>query len=111
MPATLTTRRPETHPGQAYVLMTAAHNEEVFIEETIKSVVSQTIQPRKWVIVSDHSTDGTDAIITRYAKEYGFIQFVRVTRPPGRSFGSKGLALQAARSFLEELTFDYIGNI
>ena len=36
-----------------YVLITPARNEEAFIEKTIQSVVSQTILPAKWVIVSD----------------------------------------------------------
>ena len=40
----------------AYVLITPARNEAQFIELTIKSVVSQTVRPLKWVIVSDGST-------------------------------------------------------
>ena len=46
-----------------YVLITPARNEEAFIEKTIQSVVSQTILPAKWVIVSDGSTDRTDEIV------------------------------------------------
>ena len=46
-----------------YVLITPARNEAQFIELTIKSVVSQTVRPLKWVIVSDGSTDGTDDIV------------------------------------------------
>ena len=52
----------------AYVLVTAAYNEAAFIEETIRSVVSQTLQPRAWVIVSDGSTDGTDEIVEKHAR-------------------------------------------
>ena len=36
-----------------YVLVTPARNEAQFIELTIKSVVSQTVLPVKWVIASD----------------------------------------------------------
>jgi glycosyltransferase involved in cell wall biosynthesis len=50
-----------------YVLITPARNEPAFIEQTIKSVIQQTILPLKWVIVSDGSTDGTDEIVKRYA--------------------------------------------
>ena len=32
-----------------YVLITAAKNEADFIEPTIKSVVRQTLQPKKWI--------------------------------------------------------------
>jgi len=48
-----------------YVLITAARNEEAYIEKTIKSVISQTILPKKWVIVSDGSTDRTDEIVRK----------------------------------------------
>ena len=61
-----------------YVLVTAARNEEAYIEKTIKAVISQTIRPKKWVIVSDGSTDRTDEIIKLYANKYAFIQYVRV---------------------------------
>ena len=44
-----------------YVLMTAAHDEEANIANTIESVVSQSIPPVKWVIVSDNSTYRTDS--------------------------------------------------
>lgn len=37
----------------SYVLITPARNEVQFIELTIKSVLSQTQRPVKWVIVSD----------------------------------------------------------
>ena len=37
----------------SYILITPAKNEAAFIEETISSVINQTILPKKWVIVSD----------------------------------------------------------
>ena len=46
-----------------YVLITPARNEEIYIEKTIQSVISQTVLPQKWVIVSDSSTDNTDEIV------------------------------------------------
>ena len=91
--------------------MTAAHNEEAFIEKTIASVLAQTALPERWVIVSDASTDRTDEIIQHYAEKNTFISLLKVTRPPGRNFGSKGLALQHATKLLQELPFDFIGNV
>ena len=61
-----------------YVLITPARNEEEYIERTIKSVMSQTILPEKWVIVNDGSTDHTYEITMRYAKEYDFIELVHI---------------------------------
>ena len=60
-----------------YVLMTAAHNEEAFIERTIESVLSQTVLPKRWVIVSDGSTDKTNQIVESYARQHDFICFLK----------------------------------
>jgi poly-beta-1,6-N-acetyl-D-glucosamine synthase len=97
--------------AHTYVLMTAAHNEEATIEGTIKSIVSQTVPPERWVIVSDGSTDKTDDIIQEYARRLGFIRYLRITRPPGRNFGSKVLALHHGCKLLEECQFAFIGNV
>jgi glycosyltransferase involved in cell wall biosynthesis len=63
-----------------YVLITAARNEEAYIEKTIKSVLCQTILPKKWGIVSDASKDRTDEIVKPYAGEYKFLQLLRLDR-------------------------------
>jgi hypothetical protein len=94
-----------------YVLLTSAYNEQDNIERTINSVLSQTLLPKKWVIISDGSEDQTDAIVKTYAKNNDLILFLRVSRPRGHSFGSKVLALREATKLLEEETFDFIGNI
>jgi glycosyltransferase involved in cell wall biosynthesis len=99
------------HSLSPYVLLTAAYNEEANIERTIQSVLSQSLQPNRWVIVSDGSTDGTDGIICRYCREYSFIRFLRLSRTPGRSFGCKVRALQAGSRLLDGITFDFIGNL
>jgi glycosyltransferase involved in cell wall biosynthesis len=99
------------HQFPRYVLMTAAYNEEATIEGTLKSVASQTILPERWVIVSDGSTDGTDRIIQEYAKNFGFIRYLRITRRPGRNFGAKVRALQSGCKLLEECQYSFIGNV
>jgi len=101
----------EQHVTGGYVLMTAAHNEEAFIEGTIQSVLSQSLRPRKWVIVSDNSTDRTNEIVGSYAVQYDFIQFLPVTRAPGRSFGAKVIALHKGAELLEGVKYDFIGNL
>jgi len=47
----------------SYVIITPAHNREAVIEKTIQSVVSQTLRPRKCVVVNDGSTDRTAEIV------------------------------------------------
>jgi biofilm PGA synthesis N-glycosyltransferase PgaC len=63
-----------------YVLVTPAYNEEEFIEKAIKSVISQTILPQKWLILDDGSTDKTSEIIKRYEAKHNFIICNRVQR-------------------------------
>lgn len=91
--------------------MTAAHNEENFIEGAIESVLSQTLLPRRWVIVSDNSTDRTDEIVGSYARQHDFIRLLHRTRAPGRDFGSKVIALQYGYKLLEDVEYDFIGNV
>ena len=99
------------HCVRQYVLVTAAYNEEENIEKTIRSVLSQTLLPIRWVIVSDGSVDRTDEIINGYAEKNDFIRFLRVTRAPGRSFGSKVRALQAGTELLQGTAAAFIGNL
>ncbi|MGH9744411.1 MAG: glycosyltransferase [Candidatus Acidiferrum sp.] len=94
-----------------YVLMTAAYNEEENIGKTIESLLSQTQLPERWVIVSDGSQDRTEGIIRSYAEGHGLIRFLRVSRPPGRSFGSKVMALKEGAKLLDGADFEFIGNL
>lgn len=96
---------------RAYVLLTAAHNEEQHIEKVLQSVISQTRLPERWVIVSDNSSDRTDEIVRSYARKHQFVKFLRIDRNQGRSFGSKVLALHQGAKLLDGATYNYIGNI
>src|SRR5215471_7553161 len=78
-----------------YVLVTPARNEAEFIEQTIKSVVAQTIRPAKWVIVSDGSTDGTDEIVRRYTLSHQWLELLRMPERVERDFAGKIHAFNA----------------
>lgn len=94
-----------------YVLVTPARNEEEYIEQTIRSVVAQTVLPKRWVIVSDGSTDGTDEIVKRYLGEYRFIEFLRMPECRDRSFAAKVTCFNAGYELVKDLGFDIIGNL
>jgi Glycosyl transferase family 2 len=95
----------------SYVLVTAAYNEAALIEKTLNSVAAQTILPKKWVIVSDGSTDRTDEIAQAYAKRFPFIQVIRMDRDPGRSFVSKVYAVREGFKRVLGMPFDFVGNL
>jgi glycosyltransferase involved in cell wall biosynthesis len=100
-----------TMAGNAYVLATAAYNEGGFIENTIRSVISQEVRPVKWVIVSDGSTDDTDEIIKRYAAQYNFIQLYRITEDHPRNFAAQVNAINAGMVQLRYIDYEFIGNM
>jgi len=95
----------------SYVLVTAAYNEERLIEQAIGSILSQTILPAKWVIVSDASTDSTDDIVRRYAAEHDFIQLYRISEDHARNFAAQVNAINRGLSLLETTDYDFVGNI
>ncbi len=94
-----------------YVLITPARNEAGFIEQTIRSVLSQTVLPLKWIIVSDGSTDGTDAIVSKYAKDHPWIELVRMPERGERHFAGKVYAFNAAYARVKDLEYDAISSL
>jgi glycosyltransferase involved in cell wall biosynthesis len=89
--------------GFSYVLVTPARNEEEHIEKTIRSVISQTLLPLRWVIVSDGSTDRTDEIVERYLGGNSWMELVRMPEHPDRQF--------AAKVHCFNVEYDVIGNL
>lgn len=59
-----------------YVIITPVRNEGQYIEQTVKSVITQTILPKEWIIVNDGSIDDTAEIITNYAYKYSWMKIV-----------------------------------
>ena len=94
-----------------YVLITPARNEAEFIEQTIKSVIAQTVLPLKWVIVSDGSTDGTDDIVKKYGAGNQWIELVRMPERSERHFAGKVHAFNAGYDRVRNLNYDVIGNL
>lgn len=102
---------PPTVANLAYALITPAWNEEAHLDEVIRSVTRQTIQPVRWVIVSDGSTDRTDEIARSAAGRFPWIVLLRLERSPDRHFAGKAHAFNAGYTRLKDLEFDLIGNL
>jgi len=77
----------------------------------IESVVRQTIQPAKWVIVSDGSTDGTDELVMKYAAQHDWIELVRKPERKERHFAGKVEAFNAGYARVKDLEYEVIGNL
>ncbi len=60
-----------------YVLISPCRDEAVYAHRTLDSVAAQTLQPSRWIIVDDGSTDETPEILEEYS---GRLQYLRVVR-------------------------------
>ena len=70
-----------------YLLISPCRNESQYMRETLDSVITQTIQPEKWIIVNDGSTDNTLEIIKEYTAKYNWIEVVNRENSGGRNVG------------------------
>lgn len=94
-----------------YALITPAWNEEAHLAALIPSVVQQSVLPVRWVIVSDGSTDGTDAAVKAASRQHPWIQLLRRERSSQRHFAGKAQAVNAGYESLRGVDFDLIGNL
>jgi glycosyltransferase involved in cell wall biosynthesis len=98
-------------PKPKYVLITPARNEEKYIKQTICSVISQSLLPQKWIIVSDGSTDRTDEIVANYLVQHPWIELVRMPEHRDRQFAAKVQCFNSGYGRLGGVDFDIIGNL
>ena len=57
-------------------IITATYNDEVYIESSIRSVLSQDFTDFEYIIINDGSSDGTKKIIERLQKEDSRIRLI-----------------------------------
>ena len=88
-----------------YYIIIPAHNEEKFIALTLQSILSQTVLPKKVVVVNDNSVDKTAAIVSDFAKLHSFISLVNITSKAIHLPGSK--VIQAFQKGFETLDDNY----
>jgi glycosyltransferase involved in cell wall biosynthesis len=88
-----------------YYIIIPAYNEEAFIALTLQSLVSQTILPKKVVVVNDNSNDKTAEIVLDFAKDNPFITLVNKTSEAVHLPGSK--VIQAFQKGFETIDDQY----
>lgn len=99
------------HLNYPYVLITPARNEEAFIGPTILSVISQSVLPKKWIIVSDGSTDRTEEIIKQYLTKYPWIELLQMPAHRDRHFAAKVHCFNAGYEKVKKTQYNIIGNL
>src|SRR6266516_338242 len=70
-----------------YIVISPVRNEANYLPLTINSMVSQSVRPRRWVLVDDGSSDETGRIVDEAAGRYGWIQAVH---RPDRGYRQAG---------------------
>jgi len=88
-----------------YYIVIPAYNEAAFIQFTLDSLASQTILPKKVVVVNDNSTDKTAEIVTEFASKNPWISLVNKTSEAVHLPGSK--VIQAFYKGFEALDEHY----
>lgn len=92
-----------------YIIITPVRDEEKYIEQTIRSVISQTIKPIEWIIVDDGSQDRSTEIIYEYCREYNWIKPLRLERKSNRQPGSAVIcAFNKGYEIVSNDKFDFI---
>lgn len=89
-------------------ILIPAHNEEVVIKDTIKSMIQLNYPKNKLevIIINDNSSDHTGAIIEDYSKRYPFIKAVH-TKPPNAGKGKSSALNQGLKHSTGEIIVVY----
>jgi glycosyltransferase involved in cell wall biosynthesis len=62
-----------THASLSYALVTPARNEADNLPRLAAAVIAQTLPPAAWVVVDDHSDDGSLELMQEQAAQHAFI--------------------------------------
>jgi glycosyltransferase involved in cell wall biosynthesis len=88
-----------------YYIIIPAYNEEKYIALTLQSILSQTVLPKKLVVVNDNSTDKTAEIVSTFINENSFISIINSTSEAIHLPGSK--VIQAFHKGFDSLDNNY----
>jgi glycosyltransferase involved in cell wall biosynthesis len=92
-----------------YVIVSPVRDEANYIDNTINSVLSQTVRPFEWIIVDDGSSDGTGPILDRYAELFSWIKVVRRENRGFRRTGGRVIeAFNRGFEALSDTKWDFI---
>ena len=89
-------------------IITPTFNSANFIEETIKSVLSQTYPNWEMIIVDDCSGDDTEEIVSQYVREDTRIKYIRLEKNSGAAVARNKAMREAEGEYMAFLDSDDI---
>lgn len=75
--------------GYTFAVVSPVKNEMPQVERTLATMCAQTVRPSRWILVDDHSTDGTRELIAHFAASHPWMQLVCLDRNAPRQTGSR----------------------
>lgn len=81
-------------------IITPTYNSENFIDETIKSILSQTYNNWELIITDDCSTDNTFDVVSKYAQEDNRIKIYKLNKNSGAGVARNNSIKEAKGRFL-----------
>ena len=77
-----------TNPKRySYVLISPCRDEASYMRQTLDSVLAQSVQPSKWIIVDDGSTDNSGSILREYTSKHAWIEVINRRDRGARAVG------------------------
>lgn len=92
------------------IIIIPVHNEALYLEQMLTSLVKQTLRPHRVILVNDNSTDQSQEIIDQFTKNYPFIQSVYNTSKEEHEPGSKVVTAFYKALDAQGDNFDLIGK-
>ncbi len=93
----------------SYVIVSPVRDESRYLQQTLDSVLNQSLRPVKWFLVDDGSTDETPAILSRFASSHDFVTVLRRHRQDGRQPGGGVVrAFQYGYDAIEATAYDVV---
>jgi glycosyltransferase involved in cell wall biosynthesis len=75
------------------ILISPTRNEGKYIRDTLESMAKQTIEPIKWLIVDDGSSDDTGKIVQEYQPKLPYLEYLYL---PDRGFRKPAVGVMEA---------------
>ena len=92
-----------------YAIVSPVKDEEKHVERTIRSVLSQTARPVRWIIVDDGSRDRTPQIVEDTIRGIDWIHLLRIHRDGKRELGITEIrAFSAGYELLKDVPHDFV---